>query len=391
MKPSFLNDIRQSVTSLDNSKALLELPDGYIMYEQTEVDKEVINKMKSIQAGESFEESTLLDTKEMRILSKTGKRNQVRMISYYDVGYLMKPIIRINILTFVSTISVFLIGLFLIHLFHKNIFTKIDVLIKQFKNIENGKLDITLPEETGSEFDYVFDQFNQMAGGVKRLLGSLEKEYTLRDLAERKQLQAQINPHFLYNSLFYIVSMAENSEAVREMTMHLADYYQYRTETNDLVLLEEEIAFSHSYLSIISLRKQIDYHIHVEADISDIELLPLLIQPLLENAVIHGIDKKEGAYRVILNVCRLADELEISVTDDGNGLSEDEITSLLTRINQLQTEHHRNVGLRNINHRLINYYGRQSRLKIERDSELGGLKISFVILKEANDEAINCG
>lgn len=390
MKPSFLNDIRKSVTSLENSKALLELPDGYVMYQSSDRDHKVINEMIGTSSNTIDEREVKIYNEKLRILSRKGKKNQVKLITYYDVGNLMKPIIQINSLTFISTFSVLLIGIFLIYIFYKNIFSQIDGLIRQFKKVENGNFDVTLPAKTNSEFDYVFDQFHQMVKGIDHLLNSLEKEYHLRDLAERKQLQAQINPHFLYNSLFYIVSMAENSEAVREMTMHLADYYQYRTETKDLVLLEEEIDFAQSYLAIICLRKQITYQINVETDVSDIEVLPLLIQPLLENAIQHGIDKKEGAHQVILSIKKVAEGLEVSVSDDGTGLDTEERSRLYHSISQPNSYYEGSVGLKNINQRLINYYGKKSALKIERDKKLGGLRISFVILKEEDDEIVNC-
>ncbi|AZP03559.1 sensor histidine kinase [Jeotgalibaca ciconiae] len=391
MKPSFLNDIRKSVTTLEKSNALLELPDGYIMYESSNIDHDVVKEMTSMESEKIDKKEVTIDNEDFRVLSRSGKRNQIKIISYYDVGNLMRPIKQINGLTFISTFSVLFIGLLLIYVFYKNIFTQIGMLIRQFKNVENGDLEVVLPTKTNSEFDYVFDQFNQMVRGIDRLLNSLEKEYHLRDLAERKQLQAQINPHFLYNSLFYIVSMADNPEAVREMTMHLADYYQYRTETKDLVSLEEEIDFAHAYLSIISLRKQISYQINVETDISDIEVLPLLIQPLLENAIQHGIDKKEGAHQVILSIKKVTEGLEVSVSDDGNGLLESERSRLLDCINHHSSSNQSSIGLKNINQRLVNYYGKNSTLKIEREEELGGLKVSFVILKEDSDEIVNSG
>lgn len=375
VKKSFLNDIRQSVTSLENSKAFLVLPNGYIMYESSVSDSDIIHQANNNKID------LKINNKKIRVLSKTSPKNNVKIVSYYDSGNLLKPIFQINFISFIATSSVLLIGLVLIFIFYKNIFKKINVLINQFRNVENGNLEIITIEKSNSEFDYVFEQFNQMISGINKLLYSLEKEYHLRDLAERKQLQSQINPHFLYNTLFYIVSMADDAEAVREMTMHVADYYQYRTNTKDLVLLDEEIEFAQSYLSIIALRKQINYKIDMNCDVSEIEILPLLIQPLLENAIQHGIDEKEGAFQVALLITNYNNSLSITVSDDGNGLRQDEIDELLVTINQTNASVETRVGLRNINQRLINYYGKQSALKIEMDQNLGGLKVSFKIPK----------
>lgn len=299
------------------------------------------------------------------------------MISYFDIEAFMGPVRWINGLTFFVTFLILLLGMLIMYLFYKDILSQLDILILKFRKVENGDLTTRIENKSNNEFRYVFEQFNQMVTGVDRLLLSLNSEYQRRDTAERKQLQAQINPHFLYNSLFYIISVANDPNATRAMATNLAEYYQYRTRAKDLVLLEEEVGFARSYLSIMAMRKSIFYEIHVAEELLDEMLLPLLIQPLLENAIHHGIEEKEGAHRVSLSIYQLDSGYEISVEDDGKGLDDKAIIQLTKQINQTHRKDGQSIGLWNVNHRLINFYGSNARLRIEKSTQLGGLKVRF--------------
>ena len=110
---------------------------------------------------------------------------------------------------------------------------------------------------------------------------------------------------------------------------------------------------------------------------AEIPILPLLIQPLIENAIAHGIEAKDGAKKIIVNVKFVNDNYSISIEDDGPGISEEGIHFLESKINlDSREEVSASVGLWNVNQRLMNYYGHTSRLKFSQ-SVLGGLSVSF--------------
>lgn len=383
MKDSYLKGIKEVVTNIYGAHAAIRLPKGDFFIDTVMVDDEVLEEIDL-----ATEETEIkIPNYNVKVLAKYNSNNGMQIISYFDMGTFLEPAYKISAITFFSTFVILLIGLCLIYLFYRNIFSHLELLIKKFKGVENGDLTTRIEKQSSNEFNYVFDQFNQMVSGVDRLLLSLNNEYQRHDLAERKQLQSQINPHFLYNSLFYIISVAENPEAVRGMSTHLAEYYQYRTKTKDLVLLEEEIDFARSYLSIIAMRKSIHYEIDVEEEALEEMILPLLIQPLLENAIEHGIEEKEGAGEVLLTIKKDDVFFEVSVEEDGNGLDEEQLLKLGVQISRYQNnEEQESVGLWNVNQRLVNYYGSVSAIKLEKSKKLGGLKVSFRIRRDKEIE-----
>ncbi len=373
MKDSYLREIKTSATNLEDSHAVIRMPDGATLFEANKTDKAVVEKIAQLDQNAEIK----LYDQRFKVLTRYLDNNRIQVISYFDLGTFMGPVTWLNGLTFFATFLILLLGMIIMYLFYKDILSQLDVLVRKFKKVENGDLSTRIDTKSNNEFRYVFDQFNQMVTGIDRLLLSLNSEYQRRDTAERKQLQAQINPHFLYNSLFYIISVAEDPPAIRAMASHLAEYYQYRTRSKDLAALEEEIAFARSYLSIMAMRKSIHYEIHVAEEYLDEMILPLLIQPLLENAVHHGIEEKEGAHQIFLTIQPASLGYEVSVEDDGKGLSEKAMIQLTKKINQQHHKGEESVGLWNVNHRLINYYGSQSALRIEESQRLGGLKVSF--------------
>lgn len=373
IRESYLNNVRDTVKNIKSSHAILRLPNGEFLSDETVFDEEIIQNATS----ELEEKELRINGQKMKILSKYNPNNEIQIISYFNLGLFMAPVYTINGITFAATFMILLIGLSLMYFFYRHILSNFALLIKKFRQVENGDLSAKIQKESKNEFSYVFNQFNQMIAGIKRLLLSLDKEYERHDLAERKQLQAQINPHFLYNSLFYITSVSHHPEAVEAMSIHLAEYYQYKTKAKELVTLEDEVKFSRTYLSIMAMRKSISYTVEMDEEILDEMILPLLIQPLLENAVEHGIEEKESAHQIILKAIRKDTSFIVSVEDDGMGLDDLEISLLVLRINQNSEDGTNSVGLRNVNQRLINYYGKRSALKIEKSKELGGLKVYF--------------
>ena len=388
---NFLNDIRRSATNIDGARGIAALADKQVLYpdEKSETDEKILEKIST----EKSREHVTVNGKNYTLLIESAVDNQVRIISYFENKIFMQPVAYITIFTFASIVILVSIGLLLMYLFYKNVLFQMKILVTNFRKVENGDLTVKIQTEASNEFNYVFTQFNQMTTGIRHLLSSFNNEYTRRNIAERKHLQAQINPHFLYNSLFYIISVAEDSGAVRQMTSLLAEYYQYRTNSKSFVTVEEEVRFSETFLGIMALRKSFDYEIHVEEDgtVMDEVILPLLIQPLLENAVKHGIEESDDAHQIILDIYEKAGKVTVTVEDDGPGMSETGIDTLMNQIakreNQNENSH---VGLWNVNQRLVNYYGRKASLIIQQSESLGGLKISFTIEGEKSREITDC-
>ena len=247
--------------------------------------------------------------------------------------------------------------------------------------VEQGNHSTRITENTDNEFYVLFRSFNHMVAEIQDLFVSLKTETELRRSAELKQLQAQINPHFLYNSLFFIMSVAKFSpDAVMRMSKHLAEYYRYLTRLDKHeVTLQEELQFAEHFLIIMTLSKKIEYAIDLPPELTSLPLMPLIIQPVVENAIQHGIEGQQGANRVNIDVKQSEEVILIRVSDDGKGLTPDEIRKLETQLDRdTPPEGTRGVGLWNVNRRLKNTYGERSGLAFS-TNDWGGLSVLLMI------------
>lgn len=198
--------------------------------------------------------------------------------------------------------------------------------------------------------------------------------------AEIKHLQAQINPHFLFNSLNTIASFCRTTpEKARELILDLSLYMRKNLDSSrGYIKLEEELEQIKSYIAIEKARfgDLINVEIDVEPGCEQWPIPSLIIQPLVENAIKHGIRNKEGGGSVRLAIYRNLETLDVTVEDDGFGIPQDILTSLDNKMN-IET-HTQGIGLRNSNTRLKQIYGPEYSMEIvsSRDS---GTSISFCI------------
>ncbi|BHH82212.1 LytS/YhcK type 5TM receptor domain-containing protein [Desulforhopalus sp. 52FAK] len=198
--------------------------------------------------------------------------------------------------------------------------------------------------------------------------------------AEIKHLQAQINPHFLFNSLNTIASFCRTTpEKARELILDLSLYMRKNLDSSrGYIPLSSELEQIQSYLAIEKARfgDLIQVNIDVEPGCEDWPIPSLIIQPLVENAIKHGIRSREGGGSIALTIYRNMDVLEVTVEDDGVGIAENNLNTLLTRKNL--ESHSEGVGLRNSNCRLEQIYGPEFAMEIV-SSPNRGTTISFRI------------
>jgi len=196
--------------------------------------------------------------------------------------------------------------------------------------------------------------------------------------AEIKHLQAQINPHFLFNSLNTIASFCRTApDKARELILDLSLYMRKNLDSSrGFIHLADELEQINSYVAIEKARfgNRIQVNIDVEPDCENWPIPSLIIQPLVENAIKHGIRNREEGGTVNLTIYRNLDMLEVSVEDDGLGIPAEIVDSLLSR-REIES-HAEGVGLRNSNSRLVQIYGPEFAMEIASSSQ-SGTSISF--------------
>ncbi|PQP81445.1 two-component sensor histidine kinase [Paenibacillus sp. PCH8] len=268
------------------------------------------------------------------------------------------------------------------------------LLVKRFKKMEGGVLDIPIVHHRQDEFGFLYTRFNQMIENLQSLIDRDFKQTMMMQRAELKQLQSQINPHFLYNSFFILNSLARTGETERieQFTNMLGEYFRFitRNET-DHVKLKEEVDHSRIYTEIqqlrFSRRIKVDFG-SLPVGMERIQVPRLIIQPIIENAYEHSLEKNTASGLLVIRFHLEAPYAEITVEDNGSDLHERDIHLLQERLhNDAGTEEM--TGLMNIHRRLVLTYGEKSGLFLSR-SELQGLKVTIRIqCKEGEMECID--
>jgi two-component system sensor histidine kinase YesM len=179
------------------------------------------------------------------------------------------------------------------------------------------------------------------------------------------------------------MSRLGDNKAVEAMATNLGDYYRYTTRIeNQTTTLEEELGLVRNYLAIQQLRQQIEYDIQVPEIMLELPFPRLLLQPLIENAIIHGIERKKHVGRLVIYGEQNEETARLIVEDNGAGMTDSEMQELRKKCGQPLTEE-MGCGVWNVNQRLIHIYGNDSGLTLSH-SELGGVKAILCWRKEGN-------
>jgi two-component system sensor histidine kinase YesM len=294
------------------------------------------------------------------------------LIDYLPLEQILSPITQSRNLFYVSIGLLIVMGLTASYLLYRHIQVPIRYLVRGVRQIQRGELSARIPSLPNNEFDFLFVRFNEMAARIQLLIENVYQEKLRSREATLKQLQSQINPHFLYNALFFVKNMAKlgETDAVVAMTDNLGDYYRYATRVeNQLPLLHDEIELVRNYLVIQNLRmNRIRYEIDVPERMLDRHVPRLIVQPIVENAIIHGLEPKAdpGSIRIVGRESREA--CELIVEDDGIGMTEEECRALIEMLDQKMGEE-MGCGVWNVHQRLGLQFGEGSGLEIVRLQE----------------------
>jgi len=389
MDRDFLYKIKTMASGMDRGGTILLYSQNKSLFSGSGTEKELIRSMGERTDGESAYELSAGQGKYQIVRSGTVK-NGLELVSYYPLMEMMQPVANITRITGGLLTLLLLIGLIFMLLYYSNILLQLRTLTGKLEQVEGGDFTTQITELPNNEFAYVFGQFNRMVTRISQLLESTLMEQRLRNQAELRQLQLQIHPHFLYNSLSYIVTVADQPEAVTEMAVHLSNYYRYCTKNKSIATIGEEVSYAKAYLAITAMRKDIEYTIEASKDIYDRKIIPLILQPIIENTIEHAIEERENARHIYVKVYEPGSGvLRFEVSDDGDGMTKEEIGALMVRISKKEREEDESVGLWNVNQRLINYYNESAGLRFGK-SIWGGLLVYFTILPEGmENESIN--
>jgi two-component system sensor histidine kinase YesM len=299
------------------------------------------------------------------------------LVDYEPIEDILGPITKSRNLFYVSVALLLVMSVLAALLLYWQVQMPIKQLIRGVQGLRHGNYAVRLSTKVHNEFEFLFLRFNQMAEQIQELIETIYEEKIRVREATLKQLQSQINPHFLYNCLFFIKNMASmgNREAVIAMALNLGEYYRYNTRVDsDIVTVEDEMRLVANYLTIQNLRLE---RFHFEIDIPDeMRRLPiprLSVQPLVENAVIHGVERSDRFGIICITGHCDGGVHRIVVQDNGPGMSADELEQLQRRLS-LPMDDEMGCGLWNVHQRLLHRYRGESGLRLSL-GESGGFTV----------------
>ena len=277
-------------------------------------------------------------------------------------------------LTFIVFAAALVWSVLLIRNMVRNISIPLGNLCALTRQVAHGNFETRVRTGSTDEIQTLNDSFNSMTEQIGELVENTRMEQVNQRKTELKLLQAQINPHFLYNTLDTIVWLAEAEEKgqVVSMVTSLSDFFRTTlSQGRDYITVEEEELHVRSYLQIQKFRYQdiLDYRVCFPEELYLYTTLKLTLQPIVENALYHGI-KNKRCKGVICVSARMTDkqEIEFTVSDDGVGMTPAELDDLRNRISgrtETAADNIHGIGLLNVNERIRLNYGPQYGIEVE--------------------------
>ena len=249
----------------------------------------------------------------------------------------------------------------------------VNIMLDKVKKVGRGKFDMIPIEAEIEEIEELDEGINKMARKISALLENVRQEKEMQHLTELQLIQAQVNPHFLYNTLDTIVWLIEGgmTDDAVEMISSLSIFFRTSlSKGNDIIPLSEEERHTLSYLEIQQYRYRdiLEFEINIPKELSGIPVPKLSIQPLAENALYHGIKNRRGKGKILIEGREEEDALVLTVSDNGQGMTPERLHEVQEAI---RTGERAGFGLAAVAERIALYYGPGYGMKISSEEGKG--------------------
>ena len=331
---------------------------------------------------------TPINSEEYRTEGYLVYSSQIAMNNWLTIGMipqnqLTKDMKSITTFIIVLIIAVCIIDTLVALYFTGKVANPIKKLMMLMKQVETGDFDVNMEIASKDELGKLSESFNVM---VKKLDNSMkmlfENQRKLRK-AELRALEAQINPHFLYNTLDSVcwLARAERSDEIINTVVALTKLLRIGLSRGDeIITIGNEVEHVDNYLIIQKMRyrKKFGYIIDVPEEIKQYKILKLVLQPLAENALYHGIKNKMEKGTIRISAEKNSNTIAFSISDTGIGMSQKQIAVLEKSLEDKDSTKAEGIGLKNVNERMKIYFGEEYGLSFKSEEGVGTV-VSFKI------------
>ncbi len=381
-----LTDSRENLKRLGSAKKYLENLETYTN-----------RVVENLQQGNRYEVNMEIWENDIQIVTTLIRETIFQYISY-ETGELQqshqqyqeffKTMILASIIAFAFILGVIV---FLSYQIPLSITRPIRKLNEVTRQVAEGNLAVRSDVQTGDEVGVLSDSMNTMIDKINELLEQVTKEQVRLRKAEFELLQSQINPHFLYNTLDAIIWLAEAGEQKKVVSMVRSLSEFFRTSLNrgkDIILVKEELQHVRSYLEIQQVRYQdiLQYEINIPEELNRYMIPKITIQPLVENALYHGIKNKRGSGKIEIRGRKEEKNLVIEIEDDGIGISKERLWQVRDGIQRKILTGKDIYGLYNVHERIRLNFGEEYGIDIQSTYGEGTLVRVLLPCLEENQE-----
>lgn len=353
--------------------------------DEEEVIKNIIkyseNDSISISKTKFNEQESYMILNSFKIEKTLG--NNIKVLTVLPINQITNQTNRVIINSIIAIFTTIIFAIFIIIYFSKTISERVDILRREMNRVVNGDFYIVPSIEGTDEIGQLYEDLKTMIESIKKLIdevyvGKIQKEQlrASQKEAEFKMLANQINPHFLYNTLETIRMKAfcNGDKEIADIVKKLGKIMRRNLEVSGkMVSLQSELELIENYLQIQSVRFEgmVKYELNIEASVrkQEYKILSLLLQPIVENAFIHGLEEKKEKGTIIIDILENDECLIVKVKDDGVGIEPEKLEKINHKLALSEENNGKSIGMINVNQRIKINYGKQYGLSIE--SEFG--------------------
>jgi len=339
---------------------------GNIIVKSDSEDDEIITQLADYPTGNHIKK---VNGQKLRFLIQNVADSDWKLITISKYNQIMGVYNNITISLITVSIILFILFYFFTKLFLKNIISPINDLVRGMEQMEIGKLDTHVQPGGAKEVRKMIHSFNKMVRQIGELIASNESKEIEKHQEEIRALQSQINPHFVVNTLNTIRFMAQVAkyDSIKNVAESLMKILTCSFKsTNSFYTIREEMELLDSYIYLMKIRyaDNFEVNVNVEEDCLNNQIPRLLIQPIVENSISHGLQEKEDIGHINIHIYKKDNVIYLVVEDDGCGIAEDKIKHLLMDKKQSGE----NIGIANVQRRIKLNYGKEYGITIESKS-----------------------
>lgn len=338
--------------------------------------------------------SAIIDGEECIINSRTQANSGVIVASVMPKKAILKDVININRTVFFITFLCIITALIFTRVSASYFSKRIISITRAMKKVRDGDLSVRIGDNgPGDEIGDISYNFDMMCDNLNEYINKVYLLEIKQKNIELSALQAQINPHFLYNTLEAIRMKAESAreEDISNMIYILANLFRNMIKGNTIVSIKEEIEFCKSYLQLFKIRygDKMSYEFSMNENVLEFGIIKHLLQPVIENYIIHGFDLRKGNNRITITAYKDNDDIYFEIADNGIGIKKQELDILRKDFERFNKTDKSSIGLRNVNERIKLIYGLKYGIDIHSQENMG-TTVTLKISAKTRMELIAC-